>query len=266
VCPRDRCGSWTARATGVRSRDRECLLSIHGEIHPHQGNRSRWFAPGRTSRGAFGHATVKAYGFRGKEIDGVSKSHPDGQWVEGKIAGPQPGGRVQFEGLRPTGARVERWRRLRLRARRRRGDDHREKEIKVAQFIDVASLRKAVGCSTGDSRLAPAHIIVHMVLAGYVANVSLWFVYLASRLTCKSSKLVGVECARMVLIQNVAAFEASICRRVCFNIHQFVQPLFVGFRCPRLATTVAGFASEYPAGLNRNPHASGGCSNIAAEV
>jgi hypothetical protein len=150
----------------------ERYICIKGTV-----DRRRWFAPGRTSSGEPSDiavieletevpasvepallsdpvvgATVKAYGFRGKEIDGVWKSHPDGQWAEGKIAGPQPGGRVQFEGFRPTGARIE------------RGfsgggaydaeqdavvgmivESDREKEIKVAQFIDVASLRKAVG-------------------------------------------------------------------------------------------------------------------------
>lgn len=50
---------------------------------------------------------VKAYGFRGEYRDGVWVSHPDGQWVVATVVGPQPGGRAQLDGLRTTGARVE---------------------------------------------------------------------------------------------------------------------------------------------------------------
>src|SRR5215469_12087696 len=51
---------------------------------------------------------VKTYGFRGATVQGEWVSHPDGQWMVGAVVGPQPGGRVQLDGLRATGARVER--------------------------------------------------------------------------------------------------------------------------------------------------------------
>jgi hypothetical protein len=101
-------------------------------------------------------APVKVFGFRRKDLDnGGWESHPDGEIVESKVLGPLPGGRVYFEGLRSTGATVE------------PGfsgaavyDSRQEAVVGMvvkataepgksnAQFIDVASLWKALGRAT----------------------------------------------------------------------------------------------------------------------
>jgi WD40 repeat protein len=141
-------------------------------------DRKRWFPPGRTKGGELSDVAViqlaqdappsvgravlrrhavgkkaRAYGFRGHELDNGSwLSHPDGEWAEGNIVGPLPGGRAQFDGLRPTGAPVQ------------KGfsgggvydpnqhavvgmivEADREKDSKIAQFVDALSLMKALG-------------------------------------------------------------------------------------------------------------------------
>ncbi|MFB9387642.1 trypsin-like peptidase domain-containing protein [Pseudonocardia petroleophila] len=54
-------------------------------------------------------AAVKAYGFRSiVQPGGLSVSHPDGEWARGTISGSQPGGRMQFDGTRISGHRIQR--------------------------------------------------------------------------------------------------------------------------------------------------------------
>jgi len=109
------------------------------------------------------NASAQAYGFRGKEIDGVWKSHPDGEWSDGKILGAQPAGRAQFDGLRDISAPVE------------RGFSgagvydpnlnavvgmivESDKDYKhIAQFIDVSSLKKVIGEQAADA-IPPPHL------------------------------------------------------------------------------------------------------------
>jgi hypothetical protein len=97
-------------------------------------------------------ARVKIYGFRGKELASGAVSHPEGEVIEGIILGPLPGGRGQFDGIRDTGATVE------------KGfsgsgvydpkhdalvgmivEADMEKPRKIAQFIDMPSLKQALG-------------------------------------------------------------------------------------------------------------------------
>lgn len=105
---------------------------------------------------------VRAYGFRGRELeDGGWQSHPDGQWAEGSIMGPQPGGRAQFDGLRGTGARVERgfsgaaiYDPVKLAVVGMIVESDRDSASRVAQFIDTATLREVLGpLSSLDQRL-----------------------------------------------------------------------------------------------------------------
>jgi hypothetical protein len=116
-------------------------------------------------------ASVKAYGFRGKEVDGQWRSHPYGEWAEGKVIGPQPGGRVQFDGLRTTGARVEGG--FSGSAVYDREQDavvgmvveaDRDMANKIAQFIDVPTLRKALGIEL--SSIASASPKAWILVAG----------------------------------------------------------------------------------------------------
>jgi hypothetical protein len=143
----------------------------------------RWFPPGMTGRGepsdiAFiqldedaptsaeraalknhSNSEAKAYGFRGKEVDGGWLSHPYGDWVYGRIAGTLPGGRMQFDGVNREGATVE------------RGYSgagvyvqdsdsvvgmivEKDREKNTAQFIDVPSLKKARGRQAASPRAA----------------------------------------------------------------------------------------------------------------
>jgi len=93
---------------------------------------------------------VKIYGFR-MSPDG-SVSHTEGERIEGIILGSLPGGRGQFDGVRETGATIE------------MGfsgsgvydpkqdavvgmivEADKLKPTKIAQFIDVPSLRQALG-------------------------------------------------------------------------------------------------------------------------
>jgi hypothetical protein len=51
---------------------------------------------------------LKVYGFQSKVLsDGSWVSHPTGETSEGRIVGPLPGGRAQFDGLPVTGAAVQ---------------------------------------------------------------------------------------------------------------------------------------------------------------
>ncbi len=93
-----------------------------------------------------------AYGFRGKEVEGVWRSHPDGEWVNGEIMGRQPGGRAQLDGLRTTGAVVEKgfsgggvYVRARDSVVGMIVESDRDKEKQIAQFIDVPTLQSALG-------------------------------------------------------------------------------------------------------------------------
>jgi hypothetical protein len=109
-------------------------------------------------------APVKTYGFRGQQMDDDSwVSHPYGEWVVGAAVGPQPGGRGEFDGLRATGAAVERgFSGAGVYDPERDGvvgmivESDREKARKIAQFVDVPSLRKAIGGdATGESSSRP---------------------------------------------------------------------------------------------------------------
>jgi hypothetical protein len=109
-------------------------------------------------------ATVKIYGFRAKQReDGTWVSHPDGEFVEGKVMAALPGGRVQFDGLHSQGATVEKGFSGAGVYDARLGavvgmvvESDREKERKLAQFIDVASLNKARG--TGAAAAPPPSV------------------------------------------------------------------------------------------------------------
>jgi len=109
---------------------------------------------GRALLRPYGRDTlVKIYGFREKELGtGEWVSHPEGEFAEAKIVGPLPGGRGQADGLRTTGASVE------------RGfsgaavydptqdaivgmvvESDVDKDKRIFQFIDTSSLQKALG-------------------------------------------------------------------------------------------------------------------------
>ena len=99
---------------------------------------------------------------RGQEGQDCSvwENHPDGEWAEGKIMGPQPGGRAQFDGLRQTGAGVEPgfsgggiYDRGRDAILGMIVESDKERARKIAQFIDMASLEQAL---EGVSGLVPA--------------------------------------------------------------------------------------------------------------
>lgn len=95
--------------------------------------------------------STKVFGFASKEVKEAWESHPYGQWAEGKIVGPQAYGRVELDGLRTTGAAV-------VRGFSGAGvyvptldrvvgmivQSEREIASKIAQFIDVPSLQKAL--------------------------------------------------------------------------------------------------------------------------
>ena len=160
-------------------------------------DRLRWFPPGRRNDGKPSDVAVimlgkdapgsaeraqrrkhesnseaKVYGFRGKKLTRtrtvagrkvktrVWENHPDGEWAEGKIMGPQPGGRAQFDGLRQTGAGVEPgfsgggiYDRSRDALLGMIVESDKERAKKIAQFIDMASLEQAL---EGVSGLVPA--------------------------------------------------------------------------------------------------------------
>ncbi len=140
-------------------------------------DKNHWFAPARTNDGSLsdiaviqldedapasvGRAmlqkheidqTVKAYGFRGKLVKEVWRSHPTGEWSDCKIIGPLPGGHVQLDGLRITGAVIEKgfsgaavyWPTrdavVGMIVESDKGEDKA-----IAQFMDVPSLWKALG-------------------------------------------------------------------------------------------------------------------------
>jgi hypothetical protein len=139
-------------------------------------DKERWFPSGRTEDGgpsdvaviqlardapnSVEHALLrkpisgkaaKVYGFRGRIVDGVWKSHPDGEWAEGRVVGLQSGGRAQFDGLRATGARVEKgfsggavYDSERNCVVGMIAESDRDIERMVAQFIDVPSLKRAL--------------------------------------------------------------------------------------------------------------------------
>jgi len=96
---------------------------------------------------------VKIYGFPGKETpDGKIVSHPTGLYVEGKIVGDLPSGRVQFQGTWETGTAVQRgfsgagvYDRARdsILGMVVRAD--RDLATKIAEFIGAPSLRDALG-------------------------------------------------------------------------------------------------------------------------
>ncbi|MEZ5402178.1 MAG: SUMF1/EgtB/PvdO family nonheme iron enzyme [Bryobacteraceae bacterium] len=182
------CAHVADKAKDFRGRIRLCFPFADGQ--PCAGGRideARYFRPGRTADGALGDVAVivldedapapavrlsspspgsraKSYGFRAKETgSGEWKSHPDGEWASGVVTGPLPGGRVQFEGLRQTGARVE------------PGfsgggvfdpvqdavvgmvvESDREPERKMAQLISAASLGRALGFTLGRDPQPPS--------------------------------------------------------------------------------------------------------------
>lgn len=95
---------------------------------------------------------VKAYGFRGEPLNGGWVSHPDGQWAAGAIIGPQPEGRGQIDGLRTTGARVERgFSGSGVYAPTLKAvvgmivESDRDVVARVAQFIDASALEAILG-------------------------------------------------------------------------------------------------------------------------
>ncbi|HYU34529.1 MAG TPA: trypsin-like peptidase domain-containing protein [Thermoanaerobaculia bacterium] len=147
---------------------------IHGSV-----DRRRWFAPGEPGSGSLSdiaviqlsedapsavgravlkkhveHNEVEVFGFREKDLpDGGWRSHPQGEWAtDYEIGGPLPGGRAQINGLLTTGAAVEKGY-SGAGVYDLRGDAvvgmiveaDREKERRIAQFIDVPSLEKALG-------------------------------------------------------------------------------------------------------------------------
>jgi hypothetical protein len=110
---------------------------------------------------------VKCYGFRGETYQGEWVSHPDGQWMVGTVIGPQPGGRSQLDGLRTTGARVERG--FSGAGIYSPADDaiigmvvesDRDAATRVAQFIDAAEIMAVIESGADlnpfASRRAPA--------------------------------------------------------------------------------------------------------------
>jgi hypothetical protein len=104
-------------------------------------------------RGHVNDALVLVFGFRQKELEtGDWVNHEDGEIVESKILGPLPGGRVYFEGIRSTGAAVEPGFSGAAVFDPRQGavvgmvvKASAEPGRNNAQFIDVASLWKALG-------------------------------------------------------------------------------------------------------------------------
>ena len=114
-------------------------------------------APSSIKRGVFrkpeNDALAKIYGFRGKELpNGCVLSHEEGEWIEGRISGVLPGGRVQFDGIHGTGATIEKGFSGAGVRDLKKGvivgmivEADVEKARKIAQFIDVPSLEKAFG-------------------------------------------------------------------------------------------------------------------------
>jgi hypothetical protein len=92
---------------------------------------------------------VKIYGFRGTALpDGQWRSHKEGEWVEGKILEKLPEGRGQFDGLRQTGGTIEKgfsgsglYNRITDAVVGMAVESDKDKERKIAQFIDVPSLQ-----------------------------------------------------------------------------------------------------------------------------
>ena len=123
---------------------------------------------------------VRAYGFRGEETKGRWASHPFGEWADGIIVGPQPGGRAQFEGLRQTGARVEKGYSgagvYDLEQNALVGmivEKDRDSEKKIAQIIDANLLQKTLGVPPGQvTELIPPF---HPAVIGYLkTQVETW--------------------------------------------------------------------------------------------
>jgi Trypsin-like peptidase domain len=141
-------------------------------------DRNRWFAPGPPLAGkptdiaiielqedahsSIGRAAlrkhendalVKIYGFRGKELpNGGVESHPEGEWMDGRLAGSLPGGRGQFDGIHGIGATIEKgFSGAGVHDARHDAivgmivEADVDKARKIAQFIDVPSLERAVG-------------------------------------------------------------------------------------------------------------------------
>ncbi|MCA1675982.1 MAG: serine protease, partial [Actinobacteria bacterium] len=148
-------------------------LCMEGTVDP-----DRWFPPGRSVNGEpadiavirldepspvdvgrvllagyLPGAAVQVYGFRGATLaDGSWRSHPDGEWAFGQVVGPQPGGRVQFDGQRTTGARVTRgFSGGAVYDPEQRAvvgmivEADRDADTRIAQFIGVACLQRALG-------------------------------------------------------------------------------------------------------------------------
>jgi Trypsin-like peptidase domain len=148
------------------------FLCIDGSV-----DRDRWFAPGPPAPGKPSDiavinleedapetvkraelrdhrddSRVKIYGFRMRDSADGPISHPEGELMEGTIVGPLPGGRGQFDGVRETGATIEKGfsgsgvydpRQDAVVGMIAEAD--KEKPRKIAQFIDVPSLRQALG-------------------------------------------------------------------------------------------------------------------------
>lgn len=146
-------------------------------------------APGSIAPAVLGEhasaADAKVYGFRAQTNDkGDRQSHPHGEWAEGKIIGAQPGGRAQFAGLSATGARVQKgfsgagvYDPGQNRVVGMIVEADRDAASKVAQFIDVRSLRKALagGAPTEPDRgLVAARFAdaakIRLVLADYLGS------------------------------------------------------------------------------------------------
>ncbi len=152
-------------------------------------DRKRYFPPGQSEEGRLtdiavvrlnrqaptsigravlqGHVNdgvVKIYGFRRKKLhSGGWESHPDGEIVESKVLGSLPGGRVYFEGLRDSGATVEPgFSGAGVYDPRQRSfvgmvvQASVETERNDAQFIDAASMTKALGYRSAASATTDA--------------------------------------------------------------------------------------------------------------
>ncbi|MGA8029293.1 MAG: trypsin-like peptidase domain-containing protein [Bryobacteraceae bacterium] len=102
-------------------------------------------------------------------------SHPEGEHLEGKILGSLPGGRGQFEGTSQMGATVQRGFSGSGVQRGKRNivvgmivEADRDPSKKIAQFIDVPSLQRALGRKRTDLYIWAAAILVMIAIAsGY---------------------------------------------------------------------------------------------------